>query len=106
MFVALEYLSSQAYIEVHQASIPTPTYYSVQIVQRFGEHGPSQGLLSCNTVLVVVIWSYSGLLGNSSCSSDASIVGLEACGCVGFVGVGVCPTIPVSPPAALVATRC
>ena len=57
MFVALEYLSSQAYSEVHQGSTPTPTYYSVQTIQRFGEHGPSQGPLPCNTVLVVVIWS-------------------------------------------------
>ena len=58
MFVALEYLSSQAYVEVHQGSIPTPTYYSVQTIQRFREHGPSRGPLPCNTVLVVVIWSY------------------------------------------------
>ena len=57
MFVALEYLSSQAYVEVHQGSIPTPAHYSLQTVQRFREHGPSRGPLPCNTVLVVVIWS-------------------------------------------------
>ena len=45
MFVALEYLSSQAYAEVHQGSIPTPTYYFVQTIQRFREHGPSRGPL-------------------------------------------------------------
>ena len=60
MFVALEYLSSQAYVEVHQGSTPAPTYYSVQTIQRLGEHGPSRGPLPCNIVLVVVIWSCSG----------------------------------------------
>ena len=60
MFVALEYLSSQAYAEVHQGSTLAPTYYSVQTIQRFGKHGPSRGPLPCNTVLVVVIWSCSG----------------------------------------------
>ena len=60
MFVALDYLSSQAYIEVHQGSTPTPTYYSVQTVQRFGDHGPSGGPLPCNTVLVAIIWSCRG----------------------------------------------